>query len=94
MKSIFAAVAVVLLLGTTAYGQCCGWPTTAYYPTPVYAYSPPVYAYPTPCYSCGMPVAYPYVAYSPVVPATVWYGPGVVVRRPFFPWRPYRVWIP
>ena len=80
MKSIFAAVAVVLLLGSTAYGQWYVGPRVAYYPAaPVYAYPAPVYAYPAPFYAYGVPVVapYPYVAYSPVVPATV------VVPGPF-----------
>jgi hypothetical protein len=105
MKSILAAVAVVLLLGSTAYGQWYVGPRAVYYPAavyaypaPVYAYPAPVYAYPAPYYSYRVPVAYPYVAYSPVVaapavvPAAVWYGPpGVVVRsKVYIPGRPVR----
>ena len=102
MKSILAAVAVVLLLGTTAYGQWYVGPRAVYYPAPVYAYPAPVYAYPTPVYAYRVPVAaYPYAAYYPyspvmaapvAVPATVWYGPpGVVVRsKVYIPGRPVR----
>jgi hypothetical protein len=102
MKSILAAVAVVLLLGTTAYGQWYVGPRAVYYPSPVYAYPAPVYAYPTPVYAYRVPVAaYPYAAYYPyspvmaapvAVPARVWYGPpGVVVRsKVYIPGRPVR----
>jgi hypothetical protein len=104
MRSIFAAVAVVLLLGSTAYGQWYVGPRAVYYPaSPYYAYSAPVYAYPAPYYAYRTPVvASPYYAYSPVyspvmpapvvAPAPVWYGaPGVVVRsRVYIPGRPVR----
>jgi hypothetical protein len=99
MKSILAAVAVVLLLGTTAYGQWYAGPRAVYYPAPVYSYPAPVYAYPAPYYTYRVPVVapYPYYAYSPVVaapvyaPAAAWYGPGVVVRsKVYIPGRPVR----
>ncbi|MFZ1934192.1 MAG: hypothetical protein WCB27_26115 [Thermoguttaceae bacterium] len=106
MKSILAAVAVVLFLGSTACGhwyvgpRAVCYPAAVYaYPAPVYAYLAPVYAYPAPVYPYRVPVtAYPYVAYSPVVaapavvPAAVWYGPpGVVVRsKVYIPGRPVR----
>ena len=97
MKSILAAVVVVLLLGTTAYGQWYAGPTVAYYPAaPAYAYPAPVYAYPAPYYTYRAPVVayYPYAAYAPVVaaPVSVWYGaPGVVVRsKVYIPGRPVR----
>ena len=97
MKTIFAAIVVVLLLGSTAYGQWYYGPRAVYYPAapvyvypaPVYAYPAPVYAYPAQVYTYRVPVvaASPYVAYSPVVPAPViapapvWYGPPGVVVR-------------
>ncbi len=92
MKSILAAVAVVLLLGSTAYGQWYVGPRAVYYPAaPVYAYPSPVYAYPAPVYAYPAPMyayrAYrvpvvapsPYVAYAPVVAA-----PVVVPRRVWY----------
>jgi hypothetical protein len=96
MKNILAAVALVLLLGSTAYGQWYVGPRAVYYPAaPVYAYPAPVYAYPAPYYTYRVPVVAPspYFAYSPVVaPAAVWYGsPGVVVRsKVYIPGRPVR----
>jgi hypothetical protein len=97
MKTIFAAIAVVLLVGSTAYGQWYVGLRAVYYPAapvyaypaPVYAYPAPVYAYPAPVYTYRVPVVAPapYVAYSPVVPppvvapAPVWVGPGVIVRN-------------
>ena len=76
MKSILAAIAVVLLLGSTAYGQWYVGPRAVYYPaspyyaypaSPYYAYPAPVYADPAPYYAYRMPVvASPYYAYSPV----------------------------
>jgi hypothetical protein len=82
MKSVLAAIAVVLILGSAAYGGWYYGPGVAYYPGPVYGYSGPVYTYAGP--SCGYSpyVTYysPYVTYSPVVgpvvtPAPVWVGP-------------------
>ena len=101
MKTILAAVVVVLLLGSTAYGQWYYGPRAVYYPaTPVYAYPAPAYAYPAPVYTYRVPMVAPspYVAYAPVIsaplvaPAPVWYGlPGVVVRsKVYIPGRPVR----
>ena len=101
MKNILAAIVVVLLLGSTAYGQWYYGPRAVYYPAAtVYAYPAPAYAYPARVYTYRVPVvaASPYVAYSPVVPAPVvapmpvWYGPpGVVVRsKVYIPGRPVR----
>jgi hypothetical protein len=100
MKSILTAFAVVLLLGSTAYG---GWyvvptPVRAYYPAyavaPAYAYPAPVpyAAYYAPVAVAPVPYAtyyapvVPYAAYARVVaPAPVWVGPpGVVVRTKVF----------
>jgi hypothetical protein len=94
MKSILVALAVVLLLSSTA---CGGWyygPWGAYYPAPVYGYPPPAYVYPP------VVVGRPYVAYSPVVPgpyfapAPAWVGPPPVVIGPrgrvYVPGRPLR----
>ncbi len=75
MRNLLIAVAVVLMLGSTAYGGWYVGPTVgyAYYPAPVYAYPAPVV------------VARPYVAYAPVMaapmvaPAPVWVGRPVVV---------------
>jgi hypothetical protein len=73
MKTLLIAVAVVLLLSSTA---CAGWyvgpvPVRAYYPVaPVYTYAAPVVE----------PV--PYVTYSPVPPAQVMVPAPVIVRRP------------
>ena len=89
MRHLVVAIAVLLLLGSTAYG---GWYVG---PRVVYAYPPvgPVYAYPPP-----VVVSPPQVVYSPVVPAPmvtpapVWVGPrGVVVYpRVFIPGQPVR----
>jgi hypothetical protein len=90
MKNLIIAIAVILLLGSTAYG---GWYVG---PTMVRAYYPvaPVYAYPAP-----MVVPGPQVVYSPVVPgpvlapAPVWVGRPVVVGpagRVYVPGRPVR----
>jgi len=102
MKSILIALAVVLLLSSTA---CGGWyygPRAVYYPAaPVYAYPGPVYAYPAPVYAYPpVVVARPYVAYAPIVPAPVvapapvWYGPPAVVvgvgGKVYIPGRPVR----
>lgn len=89
MKTLIAAIAVVLLLGSTAYG---GW----YGPRVIAPYYPvgPVYAYPAPVVVIG-----PRVVYSPIVPAPmmapapVWYGRPVVVGpagRVYLPGRPVR----
>jgi hypothetical protein len=72
MKTLMIAVALVLVLGSTAYGR---WYVG---PPPGYAYYPaaPVYAYPAPV---------PYTVYSPVIagpvmaPAPVWVGRPAVV---------------
>ncbi len=101
MKTIFAAIVVVLLLGSTAYGQWYYGPRAVYYPAvPFYGYAAPVYAYPAPVYTYRVPVVAPsrYVAYAPVVstpvvaPMPVWYGPpGVVVRsKVYIPGCPVR----
>jgi hypothetical protein len=85
MRNLTIAVAVLLLLGSTAYG---GW-----YVGPAYAYYPPVYAYPAPV------LAGPQVVYAPVVPGPVvapgpwWAGRPVVVGpagRVYLPGRPVR----
>ena len=79
MRSIFAAVAVVLLLVRPSMGSVAGR-REAYYPSYAgYAYAAPVYAYPAPYYAYRAPyyayrafyyayrvpvvAAYPYVAY-------------------------------
>lgn len=71
MKNVMIAIALFLLLGTTAYG---GWYVG---PTYGYAYYPyavqPAYAYPAPA---------PYVAYAPVVAPPMAVVAPVVVRRP------------
>jgi hypothetical protein len=96
MKSILAAVAVVLFLGSTAYGQWYVGPRAVYYPAaPAYAYPAPVYAYPAPVYGYRVPAVAPapYVAYAPIVaPARVWVGPPAVVVRgkAYIPGRPVR----
>jgi hypothetical protein len=92
MKNFALAVALVLVLGSTAYGGWYAGPAvgyTAYY-APRYYYAPgPVYAYPSPV---------PYVTYAPVVgpvvaPAPVWVGRPVVVGpagKVYVPGRPVR----
>lgn len=89
MKNLIIAVAMVLLLGSTAYGD--------WYPGPSvgYAYYPagPVYGYPAPVL-----VARPRVVYSPVMvapvmaPAPVWGRPVVVgpAGKVYVPGRPIR----
>jgi len=80
MKNLILALALVLVLGSTAYG---GWDVGPR----GYAYYAParVYAYPAPV---------PYVTYAPVLaPAPVWVGPPVVVGpagRVYVPGRPVR----
>jgi hypothetical protein len=86
MRSIFAAIAVVLLLGSTAYGDWYVGPRVVYYPAaPVYAYPAPapLYAYPAPVYAYRVPIVAPapYVAYSPVVPAPA-FAPAPVIAPP------------
>ena len=86
MKNLLIAIALVLLLGSTAYGGWYVGPTVGYrYYAPV-----PVYAYPAPV---------PYVTYSPVIvgpvfaPAPVWVGRPVVVGpagKVYIPGRPVR----
>jgi hypothetical protein len=72
MKNLLLAVALVFVLGSTAYGRWYVGPSAVY---PYYA-AAPVYVAPAPV---------PYTAYSPViigpvvVPAPVWVGPPVVV---------------
>ena len=101
MKSILVAIALVLLLGSTAYGGWYVGPWGAYYPAPVYAYPGPVYAYPAPAYAYPpVVVARPYVTYAPIVPgpvvapAPVWVGPPAVFVGPrgrvYVPGRPLR----
>ena len=90
MKNLVMVAAVVLMLGSTAYG---GWYVG---PTVGYAYYPavPVYAYPP----APVVVFAPQVVYSPVVPgpiltaAPVWVAPpGVVIRsKVYIPGRPVR----
>jgi hypothetical protein len=90
MKTLIPEIAVVLLLGSTAYG---GWYVG---PTMVQSFYPgaPVYAYPAPAVVIG-----PRVVYSPIVPgpmlapAPLWYGRPVVVGpagRVYVPGRPVR----
>ena len=90
MKTLIAAIAAVLLLGSTAYG---GWYVG---PRMVQSYYPvgPVYGYPAPVVMAG-----PQVVYSPIVPAPImapapmWYGRPVVVGpagRVYLPGRPVR----
>lgn len=86
MKSITIAVALFLLLGSTAWGGWYVGPTvgyTYYAPAPVYAY----------------PQAVPYVTYSPVItapvvaPSPVWVGRPVVIGpagKIYVPGRPIR----
>ena len=95
MKSLFAAVAVVLLLASTA---SAGWAYVApgpvvygaYYGGPVYAYpgvtpvvvARPVMAAPAPVVYAPAPVAYP---------AVVGYGYPYVVRAKYYvPGQPVR----
>jgi hypothetical protein len=90
MKNLIIAVAMVLALGSTAYGQWYAGPTVGY------SYYPagPVYGYPAP-----VMVARPRVVYSPMVvapvmaPAPVWAGRPVVVGpagKVYVPGRPVR----
>jgi hypothetical protein len=86
MKSLTMALALVLILGSTAYGRWYVGPTVGY----TYYAPAPVYAYPAPA---------PYVTYAPVVaapvvaPAPVWVGRPVVVGpagKVYIPGRPVR----
>jgi hypothetical protein len=81
MRTLIIALALVLALGSTAYGRWYVGPTVGY----SYYAPAPVYAYPAPV---------PYVTYAPVwAPAPVWVGPPVVVGpagRAYIPGRPVR----
>jgi hypothetical protein len=94
MKSILAAVAIVLILGSTAYGGWYYGPRAVYYPAPVYAYPGPVYSYAGPTWGYSPYATYyrPYMTYSPIVgpvvePAPVWVGPRGRVYYPGLPAR-------
>ncbi len=86
MKNLLIAVAVLLALGSTAYGG--GWYVG---PSVGYAYYPgtPVYAYPAPVVVAG-----PRVVYSPVVVPAPVFAPRPVVVGPsgkvYVPGRPVR----
>ena len=97
MKTLIAALLIVLLLGSTSFA---GWhvvPTVvrAYYPVaPVYAYPAPVVVAPAP-YVSYMPLAVPAPAYAygpPVIaPAPVIVGrPAVVRAKVYYPGQPVR----
>jgi hypothetical protein len=88
MKNALLVAAIVLLLGSTAFGQAMYvGPWNAYYAAPpVYAYRVPAYAYPAPVYAYPPPYAvyspYSQVVPGPVVaPAPVWVAPPAVVVR-------------
>ena len=89
MRNVIIALAVLLLLGSTAYG---GWYVG---PRAVYTYYPPA----GPVYAYGAPVvAPPYVTYSPVAPVPlvapgpVWVAPPAVIVAPrvYYPGQPVR----
>jgi hypothetical protein len=90
MKNLIIAVAVFLMLGSTAFG---GWYVG---PTYGYAYYPgaPVYAYPAPVVVPGPRVVYSPIVPGPVVaPAPVWAARPVVVGpagKVYIPGRPVR----
>jgi hypothetical protein len=89
MRNLVIAVAVVLMLSSTAWA---GWYVG---PTVGYAYYPavPAYVYPAPVVVAAPQVVYAPVAPGPVVTAApVWIGPpGVVVRsKVYIPGRPLR----
>jgi len=90
MKTLIAAIAVVLLLGSTA---CGGWYVG---PRVVQSYYPvgPVYGYPGPVVVAGPRVVYSPIIPAPMmVPAPMWYRPPVVVGpagRVYLPGRPVR----
>ncbi len=99
MKTLIAAIAVILLLGSSAYGAWYVGPrvVTAYYPAaPVCACPAPAYAYyPAPVVRYRVPAVAPAPrgVYSPVVaPAGVWVAPRPVVVRGkvYMPGRPIR----
>jgi hypothetical protein len=96
VKNFVIAVAMLLAIGSTAYGQWYAGPSVgyAYYPAePVYYPAEPVYGYPAP-----VMVARPRVVYSPVVvapvmaPVPVWGRPVVVgpAGKIYVPGRPVR----
>jgi hypothetical protein len=105
MKTLIAALGIVLLIGSTSVAGWYVGPTVvrAYYPA-TYAYAAPVMVAPAP-YVSYMPMATagPYVSYMPVsepgcacgvpvvAPAPVVVGAPVVVRyRVFYPGQPVR----
>jgi len=73
MKNLLIVVAVLLLLGSTAYGGWYVGPTVGYR----YYAAAPVYSYPAPVLVPG-----PQVVYSPVVAAPLVVPSPVVVGRP------------
>jgi hypothetical protein len=84
MKNLIIALAVLLVLGSTAYGGWYVGPVRAYY-APV----APMYAYPAPVYAPG-----PQVVYSPVVPDPVMVPGPVVLGRPVVVGPAGKVYIP
>jgi len=93
MKSLVAAVTIVLLAGSTACADCgCAVPVApapvvvhSFYPVgPVYAYPAPV-AYPTTVYYPA-PVLYPRAAWYPPVTVRTWVGPLGRVRTVYRYW--------
>jgi hypothetical protein len=96
MKTLIAALGIVLLLSSTSFAGWYVGPTVyqAYYPmAPVYGYPAPVVAAPAP-YVAYMPVATPVVTYynAPVVaPVPVIVGrPAVVRTKVYYPGQPVR----
>jgi hypothetical protein len=79
MKTLIIAIAVALLLGSTAYGGWYVGPTVGY----AYYGPAPVYAYPG-----------PQVVYSPVVPVPVVMPGPVLLARPVVVGPAGKVYIP
>jgi|WetSurMetagenome_2_1015567.scaffolds.fasta_scaffold796202_1 hypothetical protein len=96
MKTLIAALGIVMLISSTSFAGWYVGPTMVqtYYPmAPAYAYPAPVVAAPAP-YVAYMPVATPVVTYygSPVVaPVPVYVGrPAVVRSKVYYPGQPVR----
>jgi hypothetical protein len=79
MRKMMLAIAVFLLVGSTAFGGWYMGPTVGY----SYYAPAPVYAYPA-----------PYVAYSPVIAAPVVAPTPVVVGRPVVVGPAGKIYIP
>ncbi|MBN2580051.1 MAG: hypothetical protein JXB10_13765 [Pirellulales bacterium] len=88
MKSLLGAVALVMLLGSVGWAQCCGAPAvaTAYYSAPVAAPVYTAYYAPAPVYtSCYAPAPVYTSYYAPAPVYTAYYAPAPVYTSYYAP---------